>query len=152
VFDPVSHPGLLFNALLAGKFGGGIHPTNQTSLLGFGPRFAGKATYCPNIGSSGRLGDCKTVTDLASVVTLGVAIDINHDGRLDVVTTTSSASGLYVFCNDGSGFSFEGLTGEASKPMGDIATGDLDEDGYPDIVAQYQFGLVMYIDKKKILE
>ena len=150
-FSPVSHPDRVFNFVLADKFSAGaLPPTNQTSLLGFGPRFGvqdGNVDYCPNIGSSGRLQDCKTVTGHASSVKYGVSIDLNSDGLLDVVATAGQPAGLFAFCYDGSGFSFAGLTGKAPAPLGDISAGDLDEDGHPDIVAQYTEGLVMYLSR-----
>lgn len=66
--------------------------------------------------------------------------DVNTDGRLDLLLTTSSVRGVYVLRNDGQ-FTFRGMSPFFSDAVGRIAVADLGHDGQLDLLAAGHGGL-----------
>lgn len=67
--------------------------------------------------------------------------DFNNDGFLDLVAPVPASAKVRVFFNDGAG-GFNGavytdynITGSSTQNIRGVATGDFNDDGYPDIVA-----------------
>jgi Lectin C-type domain/FG-GAP-like repeat/IPT/TIG domain/Thrombospondin type 3 repeat len=79
-----------------------------------------------------------TDTRLGPDATGGVTatfLDLDLDGHLDVAVV-DGAGRVRVYRNDGTGqlFDYSGeIAGDGTFPVGDVAVGDLDEDGVPDL-------------------
>jgi hypothetical protein len=87
--------------------------------------------------------------DLASVhhpaVTLSsasrlVLVDVNLDGRRDVVIPGGLSDQVGILLNDGSGALVEESLHATGDYAGDVAVGDLDGDGWPDVVVANRDG------------
>jgi hypothetical protein len=85
----------------------------------------------------------------AKVLTLGegkewrfhpLIVDLNRDGHLDLVATARlSKPALHMWSNDGKGTFAENVPTWTSIGYGALATGDINGDGFPDIVAASHF-------------
>lgn len=65
----------------------------------------------------------------------GILADMTHSGRLDIVFSTDNPDPKLILLNDGKGgFRVGGSYGDPQWPARNAAVGDLNGDGYPDIV------------------
>jgi hypothetical protein len=63
------------------------------------------------------------------------AVDINHDGKLDLITANSSGPGVSVLLGNGDGTFQAAQTFGSAAGYAVLAIGDFNGDGYPDLAA-----------------
>jgi hypothetical protein len=68
--------------------------------------------------------------------------DLNHDGRLDLVTANRGSGDVSVLLGDGSGAFGASTEFAAGDEPVSVAIGDLDRDGHPDVVTANRAGTV----------
>jgi hypothetical protein len=62
-----------------------------------------------------------------------ITLDLNNDGKLDVIAFNASSSGFYEYLNTGDGGLSLETTYQTAAQVSDIVVGDFNHDGYADI-------------------
>ena len=135
--------GLALSAALADLDGDGCVDAVATDIFGFASVYFGKC--------NGTFAEPTFVYPLGDVATTIQLVDLNADGHLDIVTSGLIDYGLggpgigdlagntvSVLLGDGAGNFAEGRIYRGEPSMVGIAVGDLNEDGFPDVVTANQ--------------
>jgi hypothetical protein len=94
---------------------------------------------CLNVGNGN--GTFKSVTPPLGIV-LAVA-DFNHDGKLDLLEEKTNSDTFSVLLGNGDGTFQAAINTPTGGPLGLMAVGDLNGDGYADVLGGY--GPVLYV-------
>jgi hypothetical protein len=119
-------------------------------LLAAGCAAAIRAAPPPSTSTTPRPSSTSPLPFYGQVRTLGagtewrfqpLVVDLNRDGHLDLVATARLVKpSLYIWFGDGNGLFTPGAPTWSDVGYAALATGDINRDGFPDIVAASHFG------------
>ena len=100
-----------------------------------------KVAWYPNLDGEGTFGEQQIISDLEDGATTVVAIDVDGDDDVDVISGALNSDTIKVFINNGDGSSFEEqVVNDRATSVVAVFAADVDGDGDPDIVATSRGG------------
>ena len=100
-----------------------------------------KVAWYPNLDGAGDFGEQEIISDLEDGATSVVAVDVDGDNDMDVISGALDSDTIKVFINSGDGSSFEEqVVNNKATSVTAVFAADVDGDGDPDIVATSRGG------------